>query len=234
MFKKSLVVAATLLAMASGAANAATISQTVEGDRSATNFTDQVLTFDKFDTLGGTRELTGISFQLTGEIDGIAKVENLSANSGAEITALVSALLSLTSINGDQLVTSLPEVYKEFSATAFDGAVDWMGTSGHTFNDVYASNSETNYIYDQAVLDLFTGAGSIDTYLSASAITQATGGGNVFSGFETFADGSVTVSYAYQAVTPDPELEVSVPVSSTFLLLGAGMLGFAGRRKIKA
>lgn len=232
MFKKTLATAATLLALASGAANAAVITDTVEADRAATNFTDQVLTFDKFDTLGGTRELVAVNISLFGEIDGVAKVENFSASSGAEITALISALLKLTSFDGTQLVTALPEVYKEFSASAFDGEADWAGTSGHTFDDVYANATQANYITDQAILDMFTGTGAIDTYLSASANTQASGGGNIFSGFETFADGAVTITYEHKAVTP-PDQNVTVPVSSSFLLLGAGMLGLASRRKVK-
>jgi hypothetical protein len=233
MYKKTLIATATLLALASGAASAGTITHTVEADRAATDFNDQALTFEKFDTLGGTRELTSISFSLFGEVDGTAKVENLSDTSGAEITALTSALLTLESYNGHELVTALPSVLNEFSATSFDGVVDWAGTSGKTFDNVYSNATEANYIVDEVILDMFTGSGSIDTFLSANANTQATGGGNIFSGFETFADGAVTITYHHQAVTPPSETNASVPVSSTFLLLGASMLGLASRRKLK-
>lgn len=232
--KKKLLAAAMFTFMA-GAANAGTIQFTDTVDLMATDFTNEQMVFNLFDDLGGTRVLTGVNFNLVGSVSGTAKVENMSAGSGAEIDALVSSIVTLSSLTGQSLVSVLPSVLREFSATQYDGVFDYLGTSGATFTDMAAQKVNNQSYTEQSFLDLFTGVGTISTNLGATATSRVSGGGSSASSFVTLAGATATVTYTFAEVTPDPvdPPVASVPVPATALLLGSALFGF-GMRKRKA
>jgi len=233
MLKK--IFAGTVLSLGLMAnAQATFIEQSAEVGYTNTDFSDIVMTFEQFNDFGGARILDSVEFTLSGDVFSIAQVENFSSNSASSINVLISALLSLESSLGDSLVTTLPSLSRTFNATRFDGVADFAGTSGKTFSELYASNFNTRLVTDQNILSLFTGDGFVDTFLSATADTRATGGGNIFSGFETNAAGYVDVVYNYTlAPEPEPELSTPVPEPSGVMLMGAGLFGLAAVRRKK-
>jgi len=229
---KKRVLGALLAASFSMTANAGIIEQTVSVDYQNTDFTELTFSFEQFDDLGGTRVLDSINFTLFGEILNTTQVENFSGNSGSLINIFVGALLGLETQTGQELVTTLPSLTREFQATSYDGQFDWGGTSGATFEGLYSSNESSRVITDEAITSLFVGDGMIDTYLSGIADTRATGGGNIFSGFSTDARSIANVTYNYSDVEPKAVSEVSEPEG--LLLFASGLLGFAALRRRKA
>lgn len=230
MFKK--IILGTLLSFSIVSAQAGIIEYSSGVDYTNTDFSNVIFKFDQFDDLDGTLNLDSINFTIFGEVLSTAQVENFSSNSGAEIHILVSALLGLNSSTGQTLVSTLPTLTEEFSASEFDGAADWSGTSGATFDDLYSSNSESALITDEDIISLFVGNGTVDTYLFGTADTRASGGGNTFSGFNTSARASVNITYNYSNEEVSSPLAVSEP--SSFGVIASAIFGIAlFRRKAK-
>lgn len=225
MFRK-LLLGAALLGSLALPAQAGLITQSADIDYTDTDFSTVALSFQQFDTLGGTRQLDSIGFSLFGEVLSTARVENLSGSSGSNINVLINALLRLTSNTGQSLVTSLPSLSESFSATVFDGQLDFAGTSGKTFDSLYSSNTGTSLITDANILSLFIGDGIVSTLLDGTADTRAAGGGNIIAGFETDARGAITMNYNFSEV---PTTNVSEPTH--LALLGLGMMGLAASRR---
>jgi len=230
MFKKLLLTSALFIGLSAGA-NAGIITQSSDVSYTDTDFSGVTLSFDQFDDLGGTRVLDSIEFTLFGELLSTARVENLSSSSASLITMTIRALLSLTTITGDSLVSTLPSLERTFDADVFDGVIDFDETSGRTFEDLYTSNTNSNIITDSTIMSLFLGTGNINTFLSGLADTSTTGGGNILSGFETDARGYVDVVYNYSEV---PTTEVSEPHNAALLGLGLAGMFFARRKNKKS
>lgn len=224
---------AAIFTLITGAANAGVIQSTDTFALTEADFYNQTLTFDLFDDLGGTRELTSVKFLLTGDVSGTAKIENMSAGGGAEIDATLSSMITLATLSGDNLVSVLPSVLREFSAASFDGTFDYLGTSGATFDSLIAQKTASASYSEQSFLDSFTGAGTINTHLSAIATSRVSGGGNTTSSFGTFAGATATITYTFAEID-QPENSVSVPVPATALLFGSALFGFGmTKRKSK-
>lgn len=207
-----------------GVANAASISFSDVVNRQFTNYTEQ-LNFSKFDSSLGT--LTGVTFAIEGGVFGSVDYESRDA-SASNVTANLAALLELTGGPTGQLlveVTPLASVLE--SVTAFDGVIDFGGTSGNSLGNLTASASENASYSEQALLDFFTGTGTIDLSLSAQAQSEVTGPGNIISALTTEAEASVVVTYIYEENNPQ-----TVPEPTSVLGLGLmGSLGLLGLKK---
>ncbi len=176
------------------------------------------LTVTKFDPALGV--LQSIDFVLTGRVQGSAAFESRDAKANV-ITTNLSASITLDRPDNSQLAVVVPLVSMMTSATAYDGVLDFGGTSGATFNGLQSSLVDT-VAGDKAASDLalFTGSsgapGSISLSAAATGQSSASGSGNLVSQFTTNAGADFTVTYNY---TPAPE-----PGTYALMLGGFGAL----------
>jgi len=205
------------MALSPVAVNAATISFTDSVPVTSTGWNLSV-TLDKFDNSLGT--LTGITFELTGEVSGQARYESEDLS-----PALVSLDLQAT-INLDgsglglgSIVQVLPVANVTENATAFDGSFDFGGTSGGTFPGLSETATDTGVIAP-ANFALFIAAPGDTTFsldVDATGSSTGSGGGNLTTNFTTNASAEVTVTYTYTSN--------DIPEPATLALISAGLAG---------
>lgn len=205
-------------------AHAATISY---GDAAAlkkTNWTN-TLNFSKFDTTLGT--LNSIRFDLNGLIEGTGMAESDDEEATA-VSLSLGSILKLLRPDGSELVLSNPVFNKVFEFSAGDGKIDFAGDSGGTTGLVNANAAEFFVSTSSSDFALFSalGGGTIGLKLKATGASSATGAGNLSTVFQTFAAGSVNVTYDY---TPFA-VEVPEPASLAMILGGLGLMGLSRRR----
>lgn len=189
----------------------------------STNWNNSI-TVPKFDPALG--QLVSINFNLAGHIEGSVREESLDA-SPTVVTTNFQAQITLTRPDLTVIVVTIPIANFNDSFTAFDGVIDFGGTSGvsHLNITADASNSATSPppISDLA---LFTGLpnapGTITLPVNAIGTSNASGSGNLITQFLTAASASCTVCYNYINSPPDFTLcntnqmaSVGVPFSTT-------------------
>ena len=215
-----------LAALAAGAVmgNQVTYNFSPVVAQTTTNFTANI-GVNKFDPALGT--LTGIQFTLTGTVLGTVKFESQDA-APSTISSNLSATITLTRPDNSTIAVVLPTVSAVTSLTAYDGTLDFNGTSGRTFANVTNTLSSTPAVMSSnADLALFQGIGSIVLPVTASASSSAAGAGNLFTSFTTTAGADGSVTYFYNTTsTPEP--------STTILMLSSGLVLFPIiRRKLR-
>lgn len=218
-------------ALVSGAAARADliISQTVSSPPGLGTFLapnwSALIDIEKFNPALG--HLNSVVFSMTGLVQGSAQAENTSTSSGSDVKLTLASGLTLTRPGGGPaLVVATPLSITPFSATVFDGVVDFAGTSGTAQFGLLGTKFNSAHYESAADLALFTGAGSISLPLTAVGASRATGGGSIISLFDTEARGEVTVTYKYSAaVVPEPRVYGAVGA-----LLCAGFAALRRRR----
>lgn len=218
----ALALAATLISFTG--AQAATISYSDAKALKKTNWTS-TLNFGKFDTSLGT--LNSIRFDLSGLVQGTGMAES-DDEDATTVNLSLGSILKLSRPDGTQLVLSNPVFSKVFEFSAGDGNVDFAGTSGGSTGLVNASAAEFFVSTSSSDFALFSalGGGTINLGLKATGASSATGAGNLATIFQTFAAGTVNVTYDY---TPFAA-EVPEPASLAMILGGLGLMGLSRRR----
>jgi hypothetical protein len=165
--------------------------------------------------------LTGVSFTLNGNVTGNASFESLDG-APATINLNLQSTITLTDPNSNVLVTVIPVANISAGASAFDGVIDFGGTSGNSYIGLSGSASNSG---SSGNLALFTGSGNILLPVSAAGTSSASGAGNLITQFSTTAGADASVTYTYTAV-PEP---------STIALAGLGLIALVGlaRRRSK-
>lgn len=158
----------------------------------ATDWT-QSLTVPQFDPSLGT--LTSIDIVNAGTFTSSIKVESLDGGS-SNIVATVSGSLTLTGTGVSGLV-STSSANKSFTASAFDGTIDFGGTSGHDFGSPNTSGTNTLTISDPASLAAYIGGGNMTFSDVAHATSSASGAGNLLTQIGTTANAQLSVVYHY-------------------------------------
>ena len=220
--KRCTFLCGTLLLLCS-TASAATVTYGPASFGPATTNWSSSLSLPKWDpALFPGQTLTGVSFTLNGSVSGSAKFESLDA-SPATVNMNLQATITLTDPSANVLATVIPVASTTDSVTAFDGSVDFGGTSGVSYPGLSGSNSASG---SGVNFPLFTGAGSILLPISASGTSSGSGAGNLITQFATSAGADASVTYTFQAV-PEP---------STLVLAAFGTLAVVGaclRRRVR-
>lgn len=165
---------------------------------SATTNWSTTVSVPKFDPATGI--LTSMTFTLDGKATGAAKFESLDAGP-ATITMNFQSTLTLTRPDATVLVVAIPVQQFVDNVSAFDGVIDFGGTSGKTYPNVVATQSANfNSPPPASDLVLFTGLGNIVLPISAVGSSNGSGAGNLLLQFNQMAEATVTVCYNY---TPD-------------------------------
>ena len=160
----------------------------------------------KFDPALGRLESVEVRF--TGKIRGDIQVESKSGLP-ATVTTYLRGTITLRRPDNTDILTVEPEVQKTNNFTAYDGAVDYGGTSGATYLRQAAEKTDSFSTTDPADLELFTatepGSGEeIGLLVNAVGRSAATGAGNLSTRFRTEGGADITVIYTYRATQASP------------------------------
>jgi hypothetical protein len=182
-----------------------------------TNFNSSV-SVPKFNPALGT--LTKVIFELSGHVEGQAKFESLDAGA-TTISMQLAAQVKLQRPDLSSLVVAFPLAMTSDNASAFDGVMDFGGTSGKTYPALAGDDNEMSMTTAPLDLALFTGMGNIMLPVMATGASSGSGAGNLLLQFNTSASSDVTVTYEY-TVIPEP---------ATAMLVSLGALGLFRRRR---
>jgi hypothetical protein len=238
------VIAATALAGMT-AAQAASISQTVDTGQLTTNVVNKPITFADFNSSLGT--LTSVVVTLGGSVERDLIFKNVGP-SGASISVLDwttsfsltgPSSVSLTAANNATpgLTVSAYNTQPGSPTAVDNGTTTTIG--GTTFNDAHltitsggsGTYSDVAAFYNTAALanqsqTITTGLSSFmgsSTFNADASLSYSATGGNNYTRFATYADGVVTLQYNY---TPVP-----IPAAGWLFLSGVGGLGTLFRRR---
>jgi hypothetical protein len=166
--------------------------------------TPSTMTFNQFDTLGGTLTLVEVDWALQGYVSGTSQAENTDPDHGHLLTLNLSTVVSLYDPSSVLLGSITPTANKTFNATLFDGKLDFGGTSGVT----YSGLSGTLFTSGALVSGLapYIGLGTINYGASSKGASSASGSGNMVSAFTTYgkAIGGVRYGYTQKNLIPEP------------------------------
>jgi protocatechuate 3,4-dioxygenase beta subunit len=170
-------------------------TQTQSGtlNSSSTNWSRSV-SVPQFDPEVGT--LTSVDITSAATFNSQIQVESKDA-APSTITATVSGVLTLTGPGVASLVTNSTGNSQTFSASAFDGVVDFGGTSGHDFGVQTANGSNTLTLTSASDLAAYIGTGTVSFTDQAQATSSASGAGNLVTNIVSTAGAGVTVVYHY-------------------------------------
>ncbi len=180
-----------------------------------TNWSDSI-TVPKFDPSLG--QLQRVIFTLSANVEGSAAFESLDA-APATVTMSLQAMVTLFRPDNTTLNVVIPTANTSDGATAFDGTMDFGGTSGKTYANLSAMDDNQTDTTAAADLALFTGAGTITLPVTAMGTSSGTGAGNLLLQFLTQAGAEVEVCYEY------------IPTPGSLALLGLGGLIIARRKR---
>lgn len=197
-------------------ANAALVSHSDSIPFTATDWTDSV-SIPRFDPALGT--LDSITITLTSRVRGSIRLESQDEAPALVNTAL-AANVELFKPDNSVLTTGGPSVSNSDFLTAYDGVLDFGGTSGRSYLNLNQTDTETlNILGSSPDGLLFIGLGSLALPVTAMGESTADGAGNLLLIFNTQASADVLVEYNY-----------TVPEPATLGLMGIGALLLRRRR----
>jgi hypothetical protein len=178
--------------------------------------------------------LTEVDVVTSGSFEAQFSAENL-APTGRTIVGTTSGNLSINVPTGATPVM-IPPVSQSFNASAFDGTLDYGGTSGETMAPVTSSSTpQTTVLTSPADLAAFTGHFRIPIAVSGRATgSTSPADANVSATFQTDTSATITVIYHFipnlPGLDPAPASPTSppggtsaAPIPSSSAVAGAGV-----------
>jgi protocatechuate 3,4-dioxygenase beta subunit len=172
--------------------NPTTLSHTISFPETPTDWT-ATQSVPQFDPSLGT--LTSVEILNADPIKNTIKVENLDT-AADQIHVTMTGTLTLSAPGVSGLVTNL-SADQTFSASAFDGTIDFGGTSGHTFAPQTVNGSNSTTLTAATDLAQYIGTGTVSFTEATHASSMATGSANLLVQVNTTAASNVTVIYHY-------------------------------------
>ena len=151
-----------------------------------------VTAFPKFDVPDVC--LVSVCVKLDGLVTGSVSFENYD-NFPKTVTSTFTAKIELKRPDLTPLVAVQPAVLNSDPVTAFDGVLDYAGTSGLTHADLLASVADSLCLTGAADLALFSGPGTISLPCTATNLSTQSGA-NSWS-FAIKAAASALITYTY-------------------------------------
>eukprot|EP00899_Mesostigma_viride_P011538 jgi/Mesvir1/20385/Mv12290-RA.1 len=159
----------------------------------------------------GCGALQSVSISFVGEVTGSAAVENWLANPASRVTLNNAAQIVVSRspvAGGGTLFVANPKQSQVANLGAYDGIMDFGGSSGATFSGLSAivSNSTTLTAID---MDEFVSAtagtvGQVFFPTTAVAASQTSGDGIVITSYRTLAAATISVRYKFTSSQPPP------------------------------
>ncbi len=184
-----------LLALLLGAtaSTAGTVTYSGSLPLAATNWSGS-MTFPKFPPELGC--LDSICVSLAGHVEGAAKFESLDGGP-ATVTMNLQSTITLQRPDLSTLVVTIPLAQTVDNVTAFDGVIDFGGTSGKTYSGLSGDKTESKCTSTLADIALFMGPGNITLPCVATGSSNGSGAGNLILQFNTSASSGAEVTYHY-------------------------------------
>lgn len=153
----------------------------------------QVGSLPQFNPALGT--LTEIDISINGQITSDIRVENMDS-SPAVITGTVAGDLNVTGPDFNQTFATTSQ-NQTFDASAYDGTLDFGGTSGKNFGNVTVPGSSAFTMTSAGELAAYSGTGNVTIDEEPVANSSATGGGNLDVQIASNGSATITVTYHY-------------------------------------
>jgi hypothetical protein len=147
----------------------------------------------QFDPELGT--LTSIEIHVEDKLTSVIKIENLE-NAAATVFSNVTGTTGLGGPSLDILPTELV-LNQSFVATAFDGVIDFGGTSGKDYGPQVAGNSQTKVLTTAEELAPYIGTGTVTISERTQSSASASALANIVLQVNTTISGRVRVVYNY-------------------------------------
>lgn len=164
-----------------------------------TDFT-RIASLPRFDPALG--QLVGVDIEVSAHVLGAARLESLDAQPSI-VNTVFAADVELRQDDMSLVMLMIPIADFSDALLAYDGVLDYGGTSGITHANIQAQDQRALTIEPTpAHLALFTGAGTIDFVANANASSSAAGAGNLVAQFDTSARVDVRVCYQYVGNNP--------------------------------
>ncbi len=201
-------------------AQAATVTSSASKALTATNWTDS-LSLSQFDASLGT--LTGVQFNYSGAVSTMFMVEAL--NGTASVATFTSSGRLIFSGPFSATLNASNSTLQNLSA--FDGDIDFGGTSGATIGPLVALDSGLFNVGGS--IASYIGSGTFNVGIAGNGLSGITGAGNQIAQINTRASADVQVTYVY---TPTA---TAVPEPMSLALVGVALFGAGvATRKRKA
>jgi len=157
----------------------------------STDFSNEVVSIEQW--FPGNGPLGRVEITLTGNIEGMAQVENQSSTE-EEITVTLAVVLTTVDPTGESNVQT-PSLSRTETIAAYDGTTDYAGDSGRTYTDIQTTDEQVIVYTEPGKLAVFAGTGFVDFTISAQSTSNASGSGNISSNFDTNAGLEIQVVY---------------------------------------